>query len=107
MIYKLITRTEYGKGNVGIYPMVELTQNSGEVYAHSLEQALVWAKGYPLYSEVEPISLSDGRLVLESAWSESTMYSSFLVGYEEVTHVRQVLTIFPVNTVYETAGHKR
>ena len=106
MIYAINTRTEYGKGSIEIYPMPELTENGGEVYAHSLEQALTWAKGYPLYAGVEPTPLMDGRFVLESAWQASTMFSIFFMEHEEVTHARQVLTIFPVNTVYETTGHK-
>lgn len=105
MIVAINTKTEYGKqGTTGINPMPELSDDGDTAYGHGMEQALAWIKSYPLYANVEPCSLGDGRMVLESKWNEESMASSLLYGYESVTHVRQVVTIYPVNTIYENTG---
>lgn len=107
MITCLNIRTEYGKqGTTGINIVseTELRDDGSNAYAHSMEQAIAWVKSQALFANVEPYDLKDGRFVFSSAWTEAPILS-MLYGAGE-THQRQVITLYPVNTIFENAGYK-
>lgn len=107
MIYAIDIKTEYGKqGTTGVNLMPELSENGGMAYAYSLEQALTWVKSHKLFADVEPYSLADGRFTFDSEWTEKSSALDALFGSNGSTHERQAITIYPVNTIYESTGYK-
>ena len=107
MICVIDTKIEYGKqGTLGINLMSELSENGGMTYAHSMDQALAWAKSHAAFADVEPYDLRDGRFLLSSEWMEKPSGIDSLFGSNGATHERQTLLICPVNTVFENTGYK-
>jgi hypothetical protein len=104
-IVSVVTLEQRGKmGKVGVNNLSEL-ESSTTVYAHSAEEAIAWAKSYPLYENAEIEHLSDGRIVITSPWIESkSPFFSVLEGYEDVTHTRSQIWIYSVNTVFVHVG---
>lgn len=102
------TITRYGaRGTVGnINRMDELSEDGGPAYAHSMDEAIAWVKAQPLFANVEPHSLGDGRLVFASEWAEVGPVYTMLYGYEDVTHTRQEITLYPVSTVGVSTGYR-
>lgn len=104
MVHAINVETQYGKqGTTGINVMPELSGDS-IVYAVSMEQAIAWVKKQNLFAESEHHSLGDGRIRVESKWMDND-YSYLLYGHEDAKYTRQVLTIYPVNTVFENTGY--
>jgi hypothetical protein len=106
MIVALNIKNEYGKqGTVGVNLMSELNGDGNEAYAHSMEQAVAWVKSHALFATIEPHSLHDGRFVFNSEWTPKNDILDMLYGYDDATHVRQTIVVYPVNTVFENVGY--
>lgn len=107
MICAIDIKTEYGKqGTLGINLMPELSENGSMTYAHSMEQAMAWAKSHAAFANVEPYDFRDGRFLLSSEWAKKESALDSLFGGNEATHARQTIVVCPVNTIYENTGYK-
>lgn len=106
MICAVNIKTEYGRqGTIGINLMSELSSDGNMAYAHSMEQAIAWAKSHKAFADVEPCDLHDGRFVLTSEWWEKNTMLNILYGDDGATHERQSITVYPVSTVFESTGY--
>jgi hypothetical protein len=110
MIAEITTITQYGRqGKIGINLHGELDEPSPSAFAHSVQDALEWAKSYPLYASATITDLGDGRYLVDSSWIERDTImdgiewdDAHLQQIKRTTHQRQRLTIIPRNTIYET-----
>lgn len=106
-IVAINTVTRFGKqGTIQVNRMDELSGDGETAYAHSMDEAVAWVKSQTAFADVEPYSLGDGRLVFESAWAEKGGLYHLFDDYNEVTHTRLDITIYPVNTIFVAAGYR-
>lgn len=107
MIIKLCIAKQYGKLVGGqINRIGDEHDEMDTVYAHSMDEALAWLKNQPLFAGLEPQSLGDDRMQVTSKWMEVGPMYSWLVGYEDKTHVCQQIVLIPENTVGISVGYR-
>lgn len=100
MITAINTAVEYGKGQIELYPMAELTNELYPIFAHSMDEALAWVKASPFYKDAEIVTNHDGSVTVTSPWIENRLTS--ILADEEATHLRHRLHIAHVNTAFVT-----
>lgn len=107
MIFSIETKTEYGyNGQGGIYPVhvPELSGAARVEYAHSKEQALAFVNAKPAFAEFKATNPNDVGEIFNGEWIsiEETMFALLYVPEDtKLTHVRTVVSIYPMNTVFE------
>lgn len=115
MIAEIKSQTEYGKkGTVGVYLISELSTEPIVSFAHSVSDALEWAKEYPLYRDAIIDDMGNGIFVIYSQWAPRKISIFEEVGLieadvdmKDVSYERSSIIIRPVNTIYENTGFQR
>ena len=110
MIAKIESKTQYGKmGTIGINLMSELDEQPVVSFAHSVQDALDWAKEFPLCRGAIIDDLASGSFVVSSGWRPYINQFEGLIEPEKeamkkVEYTREQLLITPVNTIHENTG---
>lgn len=110
MIAKIESKTQYGKmGRLDINLMSELDEQPVVSFAHGVQDALDWAKEFPLYQDAIIDDMGNGNFLVSSKWQPYTPQFIGLVEPEDdsmdkVEYTRRQLLITPVNTIYENTG---
>jgi len=69
MIATLVIKTQYGRmTQSGINLLSELDGEENKVFAHSVQDAIEWAKKFPLFQNAIIDNFADGRFVISSQW---------------------------------------
>jgi hypothetical protein len=113
MIAKIEDKRQYGRmGTVGINLLAELDEQPTVMFAHSVQDAVEWAKDFPLYQDAIIDDLGNGSFTVSSQWQprqKSPFEAAGLIewetpGMEKAEYTRVQLVITPVNTIYENVG---